>query len=550
MSIKTLRKRIALVAVSALGVGVLSVTPAFAVVIVANDVDITTTVAAAPNAVCFVDADKEEAYAPVFSTGVNVQAIGAADDETGFLTISGPGYWSAELEANDAVTALNSALELEITTAEADDADAAGGTIKFTGTGTVTVTVSATSGGSAIDTITINVEAGCTSTGYSIADSYVSAQSDGTAADVTTNVDAATSASAGTPLYIQVQANNAYGANLSSGTLSASASGGLVRWGATGATMLKGTTAVATVAPDGADQLRVDPTSAAAGGSVTVTIAHNGVTVATKTVTFFGEATSIEVVKVSSGVRSGTNAGETTTGFLLYGYKSASGAFVPGSAASFDATTASIQIPAATNQKAPTAAAAASADLGLVDAIETAIGSTTYGIMNFDCAATSGSGKITIKHTSAITETVLSKEVTVSCAGGIDTYTVSTDKASYAVGEVATITITAKDSSGAAVADSTVMAVDTVSVGGGSLTRAVAATDAFTGGVRTYKAQMTTAGKFNVVVSLTGTTTTSATTSYSVGDGAVSNAEVLAAIVKLIASINKQIKALQKSLKR
>jgi hypothetical protein len=32
--------------------------------------------------------------------------------------------------------------------------------------------------------------------------------------------------------------------------------------------------------------------------------------------------------------------------------------------------------------------------------------------------------------------------------------------------------------------------------------------------------------------------------------GAVTNAEVLAAIVKLIASINKQIRALQKSLKR
>jgi len=41
------------------------------------------------------------------------------------------------------------------------------------------------------------------------------------------------------------------------------------------------------------------------------------------------------------------------------------------------------------------------------------------------------------------------------------------------------------------------------------------------------------------------------TVPYSIkGDGGVSNAEVLAAIVKLIASINKQIKALQKSLRR
>jgi conjugal transfer/entry exclusion protein len=61
---------------------------------------------------------------------------------------------------------------------------------------------------------------------------------------------------------------------------------------------------------------------------------------------------------------------------------------------------------------------------------------------------------------------------------------------------------------------------------------------------------MTTAGTFNTVVSLAGSVTTSATTGYKVTDGAVSNTEVLAAIVKLIASINKQIKALQKSLRR
>jgi len=122
----------------------------------------------------------------------------------------------------------------------------------------------------------------------------------------------------------------------------------------------------------------------------------------------------------------------------------------------------------------------------------------------------------------------------------------STDKASYAVGEVATITITAKDSTGNPVADSTAMETGSVSVGGGSLTRAIATTDYFTGGTRTVQAQMTTAGSFNTVVTLTGSTTTSATTGYKVTDGAVSNAEVLKSIVALIASINKQIAALQK----
>jgi hypothetical protein len=85
-----------------------------------------------------------------------------------------------------------------------------------------------------------------------------------------------------------------------------------------------------------------------------------------------------------------------------------------------------------------------------------------------------------------------------------------------------------------------------VSVGGGSLTVASAANDVFTTGVRTYKAQMTTAGTFNTVVSIAGGTTKSATAKYTVTDGGVSNAEVLKSIVALIASINKQIQALQK----
>jgi hypothetical protein len=51
-------------------------------------------------------------------------------------------------------------------------------------------------------------------------------------------------------------------------------------------------------------------------------------------------------------------------------------------------------------------------------------------------------------------------------------------------------------------------------------------------------------------VSISGSVTKSATSSYKVTDGAVSNAEVLSSIVALIASINKQIAALQKLILR
>jgi hypothetical protein len=51
-------------------------------------------------------------------------------------------------------------------------------------------------------------------------------------------------------------------------------------------------------------------------------------------------------------------------------------------------------------------------------------------------------------------------------------------------------------------------------------------------------------------VTLAGSTTTTATARYAVTDGGVSNAEVLKSIVALIASINKQISALQKLILR
>jgi hypothetical protein len=57
---------------------------------------------------------------------------------------------------------------------------------------------------------------------------------------------------------------------------------------------------------------------------------------------------------------------------------------------------------------------------------------------------------------------------------------------------------------------------------------------------------MTTAGKFNTIVTIPASVTATATTGYAVTDGNVSNAEVLKSIVALIASINKQIAALQK----
>jgi hypothetical protein len=82
---------------------------------------------------------------------------------------------------------------------------------------------------------------------------------------------------------------------------------------------------------------------------------------------------------------------------------------------------------------------------------------------------------------------------------------------------------------------------------------APAATDAFVNGVKTYQFKVgSTEGSYSMSVAIPDISTdTAKTVAYKVaGSGAVSNADVLKSIVALIASINKQIQALQKLILR
>jgi hypothetical protein len=139
------------------------------------------------------------------------------------------------------------------------------------------------------------------------------------------------------------------------------------------------------------------------------------------------------------------------------------------------------------------------------------------------------------------------------------------DKAAYNPGEVAVLTIEGLDSKGnrvfgpggdantdaAATANRSNALGTGVSIAGSYLTpvTAAAAADVFVNGVATYRFVVgATAGSFSVAVNLPAVTTgTAQTVAYKINsDGSVSNADVLKSIVALIASINKQIQALQK----
>jgi hypothetical protein len=400
------------------------------------------------------------------------------------------------------------------------------------------------------NSLDITVVASCSNSTVSVAGSFIAIKStDGTLAAATpTNVDTTTSADSGNSLYAQIYLNNAYGAAITTGTLSVSASyGALVSLGnAIGTAHAEGTVSVATITPDGSDLLRVRPASFLTTSTTVLTFSHNGTTVGTKSLTFRGEVASMDILAVSPGLISTSGAG-TTTGFFLYQYKDSAGNIVTGTVPTVDASTVTTTVTTVTGEKAPGTSAAAVTG-NLVDAIETGIGTTAAGVASFACGSTAGKSTVTINHVNAISAATITKAVELACYGDIDTYTVSTDKASYAIGEIATVTIDAKDSKGNPVFGSAVMgSTGALSAGGGTIVKAVAATDVFTAGKKTYQVQMTTAGTFNVVVLIAGAVTKSATAKYVVaGDGSVSFAEVLQSVVALIASINKQIQALQK----
>jgi len=151
--------------------------------------------------------------------------------------------------------------------------------------------------------------------------------------------------------------------------------------------------------------------------------------------------------------------------------------------------------------------------------------------------------------------TITSPAVSVTVSrGATNSFEASWDKAQYSTGDVATLTITLKDAYGNLMATGTALtglSLDT-NTAGLSLFAGTpcVATSTVTNGVITCKySVLNTAGNYAYSVDVTTATPQAATIgTVKVLDssGAVSNADVLKSIVALIASINKQIQALQK----
>ena len=180
-----------------------------------------------------------------------------------------------------------------------------------------------------------------------------------------------------------------------------------------------------------------------------------------------------------------------------------------------------------------------------------------FNIGTFLCGDTAGSANVKLKFTTTGTgEIVESPAIAARCAASPYTFTASTDKSAYQLGDIATVTVQFLDSKGnkansvAAPGASTFTLPMMTAVDYASSATAVTKAD----GSVTYKFTVGTTGTFSAgtytgVIAYTGlAASTNATLTYKIttGGDSTSFSDILKSVVALIASINKQIQALQK----
>ena len=446
------------------------------------------------------------------------------------------------------------------------------------GTYTVSMTVhNGTTGVPTLDTptsgtlgaqITVTVVAASTGGTYSAVYSGCFTKTSTSAIGTTAALSADSTSSSvnnGLQWYVGFALRDGYNAALPAGNIVVSATAsGIVSLGADGSAVGAGTGSTVVEASTGAArQVRIDQPTAGAPLTTTVTISYNGTVVCTKTVKILGAAATIEISKVATVDLGGNTAdsawldegavtgvsGTPRSGHFFAVLKDSAGNIV------HPATADSFSMDPATTTTTVTA-------LGVNANYATSTSSTSLGrfsIGTFTCGPTAGESAVKLRHTTAATGvTITSPAFTARCADDPYTYTASFDKASYTQGEIATLTVKFLDSKGFAAnsvdsagAVTMVLPFMTLIDATGSATML---TDAK--GVKTYTMTVgttsgVTAGTYTGIVdftTLTAVAATKATPTYKISTGTtdVTFTEVLKSVVALIASINKQIQALQK----
>jgi hypothetical protein len=541
MSNKTIFKRIALVAITALGSGLLAVAPAQAAApndIAAGDIQIASTTA--NPGVCKVDTTTGEQDITVV-TGrtflLNTTSGGSGEKAyvklAGNLNVSSSTGWSAATLTTLDDTAVGS---LAPTTLYANTGDSA--TIVAGAVGTGTITISSTSTSASVEVIAVTIVASCANDTLDLAETYAQLRTY-TTGDATSNNDLATTFANAATAYLHIATNDTYGNNLTgTGVLIATATNGaIVSWD--GAASNQVSTAISTAR--GSDNIVYITQPTAGAGvplSTVVTVTLDGTTVTSKALKFRGVPATIEIKDVTVGKID-------SVGVFRARVLDSAGNALPSVTVSDDATA---------NSATATAKITTGVSASAVTLTDGDWSSSTQG--QYTCT-TGGTATLNVRAViSSVAGTYAKKSFPIACGGALATWTISMDKASYAPGEVATLTVSGKDANGFPVNTTDTLGTVEYSFGGMTAVTAPTASDKFSSaaGVKTYTfAVGTSEGSFVGTFKITGSTDTSAkTVLYKVAPSTatVSNADVLKSIVALIASINKQIQALQKLILR
>jgi len=397
----------------------------------------------------------------------------------------------------------------------------------------------------------------------------------GTSSTTATGVDASgsTSRNNGATAFMNFALKDAYGTGLSAGLpVVANVTGNaILDIASTAAGAISASDVDATVT---SGTVSIVQSVANAPAVATVTLSYNGTTVCTKTITFAGEVASIKAVAVraQTTVSADTIVTEPLNGLgggtIRVETFDASGAKVNpltggGTAAvhtqfGFVATTANTPVTGVTFYSGAVATGTATSDA-------TGQWPLAFTQASHACSSTQGvNDKLQVTFQNPSGTIITSPAFSARCASAATTYTASWDKASYLQGDLAKLTVQFKDvkgnnapSSGATGKGTVTGATPTITAPMMTLVGALtnnATVDVNGAIVYTYTVGTSgtfAEGSYNSIVEfpLASTTGSVQTASYKVavsGTPGVSNADVLKSIVALIASINKQIQALQK----
>jgi len=603
MSNMTLRKRISLVAVAALGVGLLSVTPATAasnsavggvnVASAAGILNIATRSDATGIVSSTVTVDSTNRSAGLLSNSL----VMAANDITGTATMLSNGeivFYSTGVQDNNSTIVVSGGLINRVSGSVTSHATTANRT-QFTIFGdaaaaTFAVGLKPNSGATVMSVELYTDTAITASTDVDVALARAQAVNDGSlskgtliqkylvtiastsnvgaydssestcvlattsATLATTNASGADVIANGSNGYIDINLADAYGSVVAGAVvIEATGGAGLAYNGDMTYTTSSSDFNLVQVSTDASGKIDVARPAALAGKSfsTTVTVKFNGATVCTKAIRFSGEVATITAsdTQILRTGAANTSAFRTAfaddKGFALY----------PQSGVQVVAATLNSTVTTVDAQATPPNASTATKGYGTVTCAGSAGSYLDAGTADLQLYYLNTSSGTTVK--SNVWKAV--------CAGDAYTYTASLDKSVYTPGSIATLTLTFKDAGGNlanAYDDVSEASASLISITGlGTAVTAPAAGDeadnvvgGTTVGVKTYQYVVgNTEGDYTAIVSAPVVTALNSkqgnnSLSFSIksGTATVSNADVLKSIVALIASINKQIQALQK----